>query len=59
MNKNGRPKSNDSKGKQYRIRMSDAEFDDLELLSRESKQSKADIMRAALRLYKVSHRNLS
>ena len=51
--KPGRPKIDDSKRrcKQYRIRLTKKEFDDLELLSRKYSASKSDIIREALRKF--------
>ena len=51
--KPGRPKIDDSKRrcKQYRIRLTKKEFDDLELLSKKYSASKSDIIREALRKF--------
>ena len=51
----GRPKENGSKNKQYRLRMTDEEFKSLDVLSSETGESKSDIIREALRMYRNLH----
>lgn len=51
MNKNGRPKSEDSRNKQYRLRMNDEESQMLDYISGKTGESKADILRKSLANY--------
>ena len=51
----GRPKETGSRNKQYRLRMTDEEFETLDVLSSETGESKSDIIREALRMYRNLH----
>lgn len=51
MNKNGRPKSENSRTQGYRVRLNDEEMDRLNSLSKKNRKSKAEIIRLALLIY--------
>lgn len=51
MNKNGRPKSEDSRSKQYRLRMNDDESRILDCIREKTGESKATILRKSLENY--------
>ena len=51
MNKRGRACNKDSRGNQYRLRMSDEEVEMLNNLSVKTHKTKAEILREALKMY--------
>ena len=49
--KRGRPRSDAVRDKQYRLCMSEEEYDELNYMSYKSGLSRADVIREALRMY--------
>lgn len=52
MNK-GRPKKNNSKNKNFRVRLTEEEYKLLDLLSKETGKSKSDILRGGIKMNKI------
>lgn len=52
MNK-GRPKKNNSKNKNFRVRLTEEEYKLLDLLSKETGKSKSDILRGGIKMNEI------
>lgn len=56
MVKRGRPIKEDARRREYRLRMTDNEYEQLEQMSEQSGITMADIIRESLSLYKLANR---
>lgn len=59
MNKRGRPPKNDSKNRQYRLRMTQEEYENLEKLAAQNGVTMSDILRTGIELLCVLDKNFS
>ena len=59
MNKKGRPPKNDSKNRQYRLRMTQEEYENLEKLAAQNGVTMSDILRTGIELLCVLDKNFS
>lgn len=56
MAKRGRPIKEDARRREYRLRMTDNEYEQLEQMSEQSGITMADVIRESLSLYKLANR---